>query len=99
MAPQGNNIVPNGHFHKDWQRFVKCWFNQPMKKAKRRKARETKARRIAPRPVAGPLRPVVRCPTLKYNTKVRAGKGFTLEELKVIKCFNSILVKPYYLNV
>merc|ERR1712048_793264 len=37
---------------------------------------------IAPRPVAGSLRPVVRCPTYKYNTKVRMGRGFTLEELK-----------------
>merc|ERR1711931_41040 len=27
-------------------------------------------------------RPVVSCPTYKYNVKVRAGKGFTLEELK-----------------
>ena len=49
----------------------------------RRKARQAKARRIAPRPVAGPLRPQVRCPTIRYHTKVRAGRGFTLEELKV----------------
>merc|ERR1711972_111114 len=27
-------------------------------------------------------RPVVRCPTYKYNTKLRMGRGFTLEELK-----------------
>lgn len=50
----------------------------------RRKARQAKARRIAPRPVAGPLRPQVRCPTIRYHTKVRAGRGFTLEELKVM---------------
>lgn len=49
----------------------------------RRKARQAKARRVAPRPVAGPLRPQVRCPTVRYHTKVRAGRGFTLEELKV----------------
>merc|ERR1711997_335259 len=30
----------------------------------------------------GKLRPVVHCPTYKYNVKARAGKGFTLEELK-----------------
>lgn len=53
---------------------------------RRRKARQAKARRIAPRPVAGPLRPQVRCPTMRYHTKVRAGRGFTLEELKVILC-------------
>lgn len=28
------------------------------------------------------LRPVVHCPTFRYHTKVRAGRGFTLAELK-----------------
>lgn len=28
------------------------------------------------------LRPVVHCPSFRYHTKVRAGKGFTLAELK-----------------
>ncbi|XP_020609580.1 60S ribosomal protein L13-like, partial [Orbicella faveolata] len=41
-----------------------------------------RALQVAPRPVAGALRPIVRCPTFKYNTKIRAGRGFTLEELK-----------------
>lgn len=36
-----------------------------------------------PRPAAGPLRPVVQAMTIKYNTKTRFGRGFTLEELKV----------------
>ena len=36
-----------------------------------------------PRPVAGLLRPAVRPPTQRYNMKLRAGKGFTLQELKV----------------
>ena len=85
MAPKRNNMIPNGHFHKDWQVRVKTWFNQPMRKARRRKNRIKKARAIAPRPVAGPLRPIVRCPTFKYNNKVRAGRGFTIEELKVRK--------------
>merc|ERR1712234_14890 len=35
----------------------------------------------APRPTSN-LRPVVACPTLKYNIKQRAGRGFTLEEVK-----------------
>jgi len=39
--------------------------------------------KIFPRPTAGPLRPVVHGQTLKYNMKVRAGRGFSLEELKV----------------
>ncbi|KAJ8916741.1 hypothetical protein NQ315_013947 [Exocentrus adspersus] len=82
MAPKGNNMIPNGHFHKDWQRFVKTWFNQPARKFRRRQNRIKKARSIAPRPAAGPLRPIVRCPSIRYHTKVRAGRGFTLQELK-----------------
>merc|ERR1719245_1237556 len=81
MPSKRNNIVPNGHFHKDWQNYVKTWFNQPARKIRRRQARVAKAARIAPRPL-GKLQPVVHCPTYKYNVKVRAGKGFTLEELK-----------------
>ena len=77
-----NNVLPNAHFKKDWQNRVKTWFNQPGRKKSRRVARQKKALAVAPRPVAGSLRPVVRCPTYKYNTKVRMGRGFTLEELK-----------------
>jgi hypothetical protein len=50
-------------------------------------ARQKKAAKIFPRPTAGPLRPIVQCQTLKYNMKSRAGRGFTLEELKVIHLF------------
>uniref|UniRef100_A0A8C5HI86 60S ribosomal protein L13 n=1 Tax=Gouania willdenowi TaxID=441366 RepID=A0A8C5HI86_GOUWI len=82
MAPSRNGMILNPHFHKDWQKRVRTWFNQPARKLRRRKARQAKARRIAPRPVAGPLRPQVRCPTIRYHTKVRSGRGFTLEELK-----------------
>merc|ERR1712142_247809 len=77
-----NNQLPNQHFHKDWQRYVRTWFNQPGRKKRRRVARQKRALAIAPRPVGGALKPVVRCPTFKYNTKVRSGRGFTLEELK-----------------
>ncbi|XP_032830354.1 large ribosomal subunit protein eL13 [Petromyzon marinus] len=82
MAPKRNNMIPNAHFHKDWQKRVRTWFNQPARKERRRKNRLAKARKIAPRPVGGDLRPIVRCPTLRYHTKVRSGRGFSLEELK-----------------
>jgi large subunit ribosomal protein L13e len=59
--------------------------SQPGAKKTRRLARAQKATAIAPRPVAGALRPVVRCPTFKHNTKLRAGRGFTLEELRAAK--------------
>ena len=45
--------------------------------------RQKKAVAVFPRPTAGPLRPVVHSQTLKYNAKIRAGRGFTFEELKV----------------
>ncbi|KAF4977958.1 hypothetical protein FZEAL_5584, partial [Fusarium zealandicum] len=53
----------------------------PGKKSRRRSARQTKAAALAPRPV-DKLRPIVRCPTIKYNRRVRSGRGFTLAELK-----------------
>jgi len=83
MAPKRNNMIPNAHFHKHWENYVKTWFNQPARKVSRRKARHEKARRIAPRPLHL-LRPVVRCPTIRYNSRVREGRGFTLEELKKV---------------
>lgn len=51
------------------------------RKLRRRTARIAKAQRVAPRPL-GLLRPIVRGQTLKYNSRVRAGKGFTFAELK-----------------
>ncbi|KAG2431131.1 hypothetical protein HXX76_009661 [Chlamydomonas incerta] len=77
-----NNVVPNNHFKKKWQFYVKTWFNQPARKERRRAARAKKAEAQFPRPAAGLLRPIVRGQTLKYNTKQRIGKGFTLDELK-----------------
>lgn len=79
---KGNNVVPNGHFHKVcWQDHVKTWFNQPARKERRRAARQKKAAAMAPRPT-GMLRPVVHPPTNKYNYKLRQGRGFTFDELK-----------------
>ncbi|GAO46859.1 hypothetical protein G7K_1077-t1 [Saitoella complicata NRRL Y-17804] len=81
MGFRGNRVLPNNHFRKDWQTRVKTWFDQPGRKLRRRQARVTKAAAVAPRPTEA-LRPAVRCQTVKYNMKLRAGRGFTLEELK-----------------
>lgn len=83
MAPNRNEMIPNAHFKKHWERYVKTWFNQPGRKKRRRLTRQKKAAAIAPRPALGWVRPVVHCQTFKYNSRVRAGRGFTLEELKV----------------
>lgn len=79
-----NNIVPNVHLCKDWSLRVKTWFNQPGRKQTRRRLRAEKAAKTFPRPLRN-LRPVVQCPTVRYNSKSRLGRGFTLAELKV--CF------------
>merc|ERR1712130_719740 len=77
-----NNVIPNQHFKKKWQFYVKTWFNQPARKKRRSDARKAKAQAVFPRPVAGALRPGVSGQTVRYNMKKRAGRGFTLEELK-----------------
>lgn len=79
--PKHNNVIHNNHFRKDWQRYVKTWFDQPAKKVARRAARDAKAAALAPRPV-NLLRPIVRGQTNKYNSKNRLGRGFTLDELR-----------------
>jgi len=84
MAIKHNQQIPNNHFRKQWQRRVRNHFDQPGRKLRRRQARVTEAAAVAPRPV-DLLRPIVRCPTIKYNRRVRAGRGFTLEELKEAK--------------
>merc|ERR1712154_70771 len=56
-------------------------FDQPKKKKIRNKLRKIKAATKAPRP-AQKLRPIVQCPTQKYNMRIRAGRGFSLLELK-----------------
>lgn len=81
MAIRGNRVIPNAHFRKDWQKYIKTWFDQPAKKKRRHNKRVEKAARVAPRPLKK-LRSIVRCPTVRFNMRQRLGRGFTLEELK-----------------
>lgn len=76
-----NNVLHSNHFRKDWQRRVRTWFDQPGRKLRRRNARKTKAAALGVRPLSL-LRPAVRAQTVRYNRKVREGRGFTLAELK-----------------
>ena len=94
-----NNVVPNRHFHKDWQVRVRTWFNQAPSKKSRRNKRAAKAEAIFPRPVAGLLRPAVRPPTKRYDMKLRSGKGFTLLELKVRSALRpTALTTPFVIS-
>lgn len=74
-------VLPANHFRKDWQRRVKTWFDQPGRKLRHRNARKAKAAALGVRPLSL-LRPAVRGQTVRYNIKVREGRGFTLAELK-----------------
>ncbi|KIY64210.1 ribosomal protein L13e [Cylindrobasidium torrendii FP15055 ss-10] len=81
MGFRHNNVLHANHFRKDWQRHVRTWFDQPGRKLRRRQARKTKAATLGVRPTSL-LRPAVRGQTIRYNRKVREGRGFTLAELK-----------------
>ncbi|EGW34792.1 60S ribosomal protein L13 [Spathaspora passalidarum NRRL Y-27907] len=83
MAISKNLPLLKNHFRKHWQERVRVHFDQAGKKASRRQARLSKAAKVAPKPIDS-LRPVVRAPTVKYNRKVRAGRGFTLAEIKAV---------------
>lgn len=74
-------VLHGNHFHKDWQRRVRTWFDQPGRKLRRRTARKVKASKLGVRPLTL-LRPAVRGQTVRYNRKIREGRGFTLAELK-----------------
>merc|ERR1711865_1014901 len=63
--------------------YIKPWHAQAARK--KRRGDKRKAAKIAPRPSAGLLRPVVHPPTQRYNMKLRLGRGFTLAELKEAK--------------
>ena len=76
-----NNVLPNVHLRKHWQRNVRVWLNQAGRKSRRLQARRARAASITPRPLDR-LRPAVRCQTIRYNHRPRLGKGFTLAEIK-----------------
>merc|ERR1719359_317556 len=64
---------------------MRTWFDQAGRKKRRALNRQKKAARLAPRPTAGLLRPVVHPPTQRFNMRLRLGKGFTIDELREAK--------------
>jgi len=76
-----NQPIPTVHLRKDWQRYIKTHFDQPTKRRRRAKLRRYKAATKAPRPLHK-LRPIVSCPTQRHNMRVRAGRGFSILEIK-----------------
>lgn len=80
---RNNQIISKNHFHKDWKRWIQQNFNQVFKKNHRHQLRERRSRQLAPTPIHH-LQPIVRCPTSRYNTKQRLGRGFSLAEIRSI---------------
>eukprot|EP00999_Lentomonas_sp_LEN2_P000666 NODE_1661_length_778_cov_295.711214_g1612_i0.p1 GENE.NODE_1661_length_778_cov_295.711214_g1612_i0~~NODE_1661_length_778_cov_295.711214_g1612_i0.p1 ORF type:complete len:210 (-),score=56.00 NODE_1661_length_778_cov_295.711214_g1612_i0:92-721(-) len=84
---KGSYPVPNAHFRKHWNNtgsqkgHIKSFFQQAPQKKQRRLRRAAKAKKLFPRPVSQ-LRPLVRCNSQRYNMRIRAGRGFNLDELK-----------------
>jgi len=80
-----NNSIPKGHFKKNWQKFIKTSFNQPSKREKRRKIRTVKKKMIEQKKLsANVFLPIVHCPTLMHNTRVKFGRGFSKKEIEMV---------------
>ena len=69
-----NNVIPNVHLRKHWQKNVRVWLNQAGRKKRRLTARRAKAEAAGSRPL-DKLRPVVKCATNRYNHRNRVGRG------------------------
>ena len=79
-----NNVLQSSHLRKHWQRRVRCFFNKTAHKKIRADRRAEKAKAQFPMPLSK-LRPLVQGQTLKYQGKIKFGRGFALEELKLAK--------------
>ena len=87
MVVRNNNPVPISKFKKNTHvhgvsKFIKVRFNVPAKRAQRKEQRLRKAAAFFPRPIKR-LRPLVHSPSVRHSMRLRLGKGFTEEELKL----------------
>ncbi|OIR58528.1 MAG: 60S ribosomal protein L13 [Amphiamblys sp. WSBS2006] len=78
---KGNNPIPTDYTKKEIHKTPKVIFNTKQRAEKKLKKKQLKIKRNAPRPADGQIRPIVRCPTTRYNMKTRLGRGFTQAEL------------------
>lgn len=82
---KGNNELHSSHMRKHWNKWhyigVKCFFNKMAHKKIRAQKRAEKIAALSPRPISK-LRPIVMGMTRKYASKVKIGRGFSLQELK-----------------
>lgn len=75
---KGNHILPNNHFRKTSLK-IKVHHDPETKLRIMEEKKLQKAKSMFPIPLRK-LRPIVRCPSIKYNRNERLGRGFTPAE-------------------
>ncbi|ADM11168.1 60S ribosomal protein L13 [Encephalitozoon intestinalis ATCC 50506] len=75
---KGNRILPNNHFRKTSLK-IKVHHDPETKLRIMKEKKIRKAKSLFPMPLEK-LRPIVRCPTIRYNRNERLGRGFTAAE-------------------
>jgi large subunit ribosomal protein L13e len=79
-------MLASPHLRKHWNKWhyigVKCFFNKKAHKTLRAQKRADKIAAVSPRPI-NKLRPLVFAMTRKYASKIKHGRGFSLQELKM----------------
>lgn len=77
---KGNRVLPNNHFRKTSLK-IRIHHDPETKLKVMEKKRLQKAKSMYPMPIEK-LRPIVRCPGIRYNRNERLGRGFTAAECK-----------------
>ncbi|CAD26179.1 60S RIBOSOMAL PROTEIN L13 [Encephalitozoon cuniculi GB-M1] len=75
---KGNHALPNNHFRKTSLK-IRIHHDPETKARVMAEKKLRKAKALFPMPLKK-LRPIVRCPTIKYNRNERLGRGFTAAE-------------------
>ncbi|XP_060013824.1 large ribosomal subunit protein eL13-like [Lagenorhynchus albirostris] len=88
MAPSRNDMILKPHFHKNWQRRVATWFNQPARKIRRKtsapkKGDSSDAKLNLATQLTGPVMPI-------WNIYKKEKARVITEEEKNFKAFASL---------
>ncbi|KAK2112965.1 hypothetical protein P7K49_007231, partial [Saguinus oedipus] len=79
-GPGRNGVILKPHFPQDWQRRVDTRFTSRRGRSADSRPPQAKGALHRPVPSSRPLRPLARCPPVRYQTKVCARRGCSLEE-------------------
>merc|ERR1719300_2213250 len=76
-----NSGIPKKTVKTNWQRYIRTEFHKPFAKKRKQSTKALKAASKSKRPLHL-LRPVVRCLSQKYDSRLRLGQGFTKLEVE-----------------